>query len=66
MNATQALNQVGGPTEAQVLAARKSPQAILPTNDSLLEVSASYGVKWEVNGVPQTILPHMPQDYVWH
>ena len=51
MNATQALNQIGGPTEAQQLAARKSPPAIPPP---------------EVNGVPQTDLPHPPADYVWH
>ena len=42
MNATQQLNQVQGPTEAEVLASRKSPPAIPPQ---------------EVNGVPQTDLP---------
>ena len=66
MNATQALNQVGGPTEAQVLAARQPPVAQLPTNDSVLKTDASFRVKWDANGIPQTILPHMPQDYVWH
>jgi len=66
MNATQALNQVGGPTEAQVLEARKSPPAVLPTNDSVLKTDASYRVKCDANGIPQTILPHMPQEYVWH
>ena len=57
MNATQALNQVGGPTEAQQLAARQSPPAIQPTKDDL--------GKYDVNGVPQTVLPHPPQEYVW-
>ena len=52
----------------------KPPCAALPTGDDrILEVSrsimafgatASYGVKWEVNGRPQTILPHPPIDYV--
>ena len=66
MNATQILNQVGGPTEAQVLEARQSPPAIQPTDDRVLETDASYKVKWEEKGRPQTILPHPPQEYVWH
>lgn len=51
MNATQELNNVGGPTEAEQLAARKSPPAIPPQ---------------PVNGVPQTDLPEPPPNYVWH
>ena len=66
MNNTQILNQVGGPTEAQVLAARLSPPAIQPTDDRVLETDHSYKVKWEENGRPQTILPHMPQEFVYH
>jgi hypothetical protein len=54
----------------------KPPYAALPTGDDrILEISssivscnstASFGAKWEVNGVPQTVLPHPPADYVWH
>ena len=65
MNATQVLNQVGGPTEAQVLAARQSPPAMQPTDDRVLKTNSTYKVKWDNNGVPATILPHPPQDYVW-
>jgi hypothetical protein len=50
MNNTQLLNQVHGPTEADVLAARKSPPAI-PTEPERPRSS---------NAVPQTQLPHPP------
>jgi hypothetical protein len=68
MNATQTyMTNLGyGPTDAQVLAARQSPPAIQPTDDRVLETDASFKVKWEENGRPQTILPHPPQEYVWH
>ena len=66
MNATQILNQVDGPTEAEVLEARKSPPAVLPTDDRVFKTDASYRVKWDNNGIPQTILQHMPQEYVYH
>ena len=66
MNATQVLNQVGGPTDAQVVTARQSPPAIQPTDDRLLKFDATYKVKWDNNGIPATILPHPPQEYVWH
>lgn len=51
MNATQQLNQLQGPTEAEQLASRQPPPAIPPQ---------------EVNGVPQTDLPKPPPNYVWH
>jgi hypothetical protein len=57
MNATQKLNQVGGPTEAQQDAYHKSPSAAEPTVDDC--------GKYDVNGVPQTVLPHPPQEYIW-
>ena len=68
MNATQIyMTNLGyGPTEAQVLAARQSPPAIQPTDDRVLETSPQYKVRWESNGRPATILPHMPQEYVYH
>lgn len=68
MNSTQnyMTNVVGaGPTDATILAARKSPPAIQPTDDRVLETDPTYGVKWEEKGRPQTILPHPPQEYVW-
>jgi hypothetical protein len=66
MNNTQLLNQIGGPTEAEVLEARIPPPAILPTQDTVFATDASYRVKWSEHGIPQTILPHMPQEYVYH
>jgi hypothetical protein len=57
MNATQALNQVGGPTQKQQEAYFKSPPAAQPTVDD--------AGKYDENGVPQTVLPHPPIDYVW-
>ncbi len=44
-----------GTTEATQVAYRKFPPAAQPTVDVLRSV----------NGVPQTILPHPPQEYVW-
>ena len=66
MNATQILNQVDGPTDAEVLESQKSPPAVLPTDDRVFKTDASYRVKWDEHGIPQTILPHMPQEYVYH
>ena len=44
-----------GTSDVIVQAELKEPPAQLPTKDTLLSV----------NGVPQTILPHPPVDYVW-
>ena len=66
MNATQLLNQVHGPTDAEVITWRLPPPAIQPTKDTVLKTTPSYRVKWDDNGIPQTILPHPPQEYVYH
>lgn len=68
MNATQNyMTSLGlGPTDAEVLAARKSPPAIQPTDDRVLATTTAFVTKWEENGRPQTILPHVPQEYVYH
>jgi hypothetical protein len=53
------LNVAGvGTTDATIAAYRKSPPAIQPTVDDL--------GKYEQNGRPITVLPHPPQEYIWH